>query len=191
MPELIDFYFDFSSPYSYLLSEKIDALAARFGRTVRWRPILLGAIFKAAGSAPLTLQYSPKAAYSILDFDRSARFMGLPYRHPDVFPIASQYAARACYWLEEHQPTAARPFAQAVFRALFVDNTDISPLDTVLEIATRQMLLARRFRTAEGNFLDLFVQVSNDGFHGRDIGLKVSRARVELRFDGGHQKPPV
>ncbi len=137
MPAPIDFYFDFSSPYSYLLSEKIDALAARFGRAVRWRPILLGAVFKAAGSAPLTRQYSPKATYSILDFDRSARFMGVPYRHPEVFPVASQYAARACYWLEEHQPAAARPFAQAVFRALFVDNTDISSLDTVLEIATR------------------------------------------------------
>lgn len=137
MPEPIDFYFDFSSPYSYLLSEKIDALAARFGRTVRWRPILLGAVFKATGSAPLTLQKSPKAAYSLLDFDRSARFMGVPYRHPDAFPIASQYAARACYWLEIHQPEAARPFAQAVFRAFFVDNTDISPQEVVLEIAAR------------------------------------------------------
>lgn len=135
MPEPIDFYFDFSSPYSYLLSEKIDALAARFGRTVRWRPILLGAVFKAAGSAPLTLQYAPKAAYSVLDFQRSARFMGLSYRHPDVFPVASQYAARACYWLEEQQPAAARPFAQAIFRALFVNNKDISSLDSVLEIA--------------------------------------------------------
>lgn len=133
----IDFYFDFSSPYSYLLSEKIDALAARFGRSVRWRPILLGAVFKASGSAPLTLQFAPKAAYSILDFQRSARFMGLPYRHPDVFPMASQYAARACYWLDEQQAALARPFAQAVFRALFVDNTDISSLDNVLEIAAR------------------------------------------------------
>lgn len=137
MPEPIDFYFDFSSPYSYLLSEKIDALAARFGRSVRWRPILLGAVFKASGSAPLTLQFAPKASYSVLDFQRSARFMGLSYRHPDVFPIASQYAARACYWLEETQPAQARPFAQAVFRALFVDNTDISSLDSVLEIAAR------------------------------------------------------
>ena len=135
--ESIDFYFDFSSPYSYLLSEKIDDLTARFGRSVRWRPILLGAVFKASGSAPLTLQFAPKASYSVLDFQRSARFMGVPYRHPDVFPIASQYAARALYWLDEQQPAAARPFAHAVFRALFVDNTDISALATVLEIATR------------------------------------------------------
>ncbi|HKA43994.1 MAG TPA: DsbA family protein, partial [Burkholderiales bacterium] len=41
----IDFYFDFSSPYGYFASNKIDELAAKHGRTVIWRPILLGAVF--------------------------------------------------------------------------------------------------------------------------------------------------
>jgi 2-hydroxychromene-2-carboxylate isomerase len=49
-----DFYFDFSSPYGYLMAEKIDALAAEYGRQVTWHPILLGVVFKATGSAPLT-----------------------------------------------------------------------------------------------------------------------------------------
>ena len=93
----LDFYFDFSSPYGYLMSEKIDAVAARHGRKVRWHPILLGVIFKATGSAPLTLQNPAKAAYSIHDFERSARFMGIPYRHPTHFPLATQNAARAYY----------------------------------------------------------------------------------------------
>ena len=44
----IDFYFDFSSPYSYIASEWIEALAARHARTVRWRAMLLGATFQAA-----------------------------------------------------------------------------------------------------------------------------------------------
>ena len=55
MPEPIDFYFDFSSPYGYLASELIDEFAARFQREVRWRPILLGVVFKQTGAAPLTL----------------------------------------------------------------------------------------------------------------------------------------
>jgi 2-hydroxychromene-2-carboxylate isomerase len=46
-PRPIDFYFDFSSPYSYMASEWVDALAARHGRTVRWHAILLGATFLA------------------------------------------------------------------------------------------------------------------------------------------------
>ena len=48
----IDFYFDFSSPYGYLASTRINALAAKYQRDVTWRPILLGPMFKAAGTAP-------------------------------------------------------------------------------------------------------------------------------------------
>jgi len=135
MAEPIDFWFDFSSPYGYLLSERIDELAARFGRKVRWHPILLGIVFKATGSAPLTLQTPAKAAYSIKDFERSARFMGIPYRHPDKFPLATQAAARAYYWLHGQDCALARQFGHAVYRALFVDNRDISAPEVVLEIA--------------------------------------------------------
>lgn len=131
----IDFWFDFSSPYGYLMSERIDDLAARFGRKVRWQPILLGIVLKAGGSAPLTLQAPARAAYWKLDFARSARFMGIPYRHPTRFPLATQHAARTYFWLHGQDCTLARRFAHAVFRALFVDDVDISPAETVLEIA--------------------------------------------------------
>ena len=89
MPEPIDFYFDFSSPYGYLASEKIDELAARHGRQVHWRPILLGVVFKHTGAAPLTL-VPLKGKYSVHDFSRSARFLGLSYKHPANFPLATQ-----------------------------------------------------------------------------------------------------
>jgi 2-hydroxychromene-2-carboxylate isomerase len=136
-PAPIDFWFDFSSPYGYLLNEKIDELAARYGRPVRRHPILLGIVFKATGSAPLTLQNAAKASYSLLDFARSARFMGLPYRHPDKFPLATQNAARAYYWLEGQDAAQAQAFAQAAYRALFVDNIDISAPEAVLAIAAQ------------------------------------------------------
>lgn len=135
MADPIDFYFDFSSPYAYLLSERIDELAARYERKVHWHPILLGIIFKATGSAPLTLQNPAKAAYSLADFARSARFMGIPYRHPSQFPLATQAAARSYYWLHSQDCALARRFAHAVFRALYVDDRDISSPETVLDIA--------------------------------------------------------
>ena len=53
MPQPIYFYFDFSSPYGYIASNKIDALAARYGRTVNWHPILLGVVMKITGGAAL------------------------------------------------------------------------------------------------------------------------------------------
>jgi 2-hydroxychromene-2-carboxylate isomerase len=131
----IDFWFDFSSPYGYLLSERIDEVAARHGRKVRWHPILLGVVFNATGSAPLTSQNPAKAAYSVRDFARSARFLGIAYRHPSRFPLATQNAARAYYWLHGQDCALARHFAHATFRALFVADRDISAPDTVREIA--------------------------------------------------------
>ena len=138
MPAPIEFYFDFSSPYGYLASEKIDAIAARHGRKVRWRPILLGVVFKQTGAVPLTL--APlKGEYSLHDFSRSARFMGIPYAHPATFPLATQHAARAYYWLfdQPHGHGMARNFARAAYRALFVDGRDISDPAVVLELAVQ------------------------------------------------------
>ncbi len=131
----IDFWFDFSSPYGYLLSEKIDAVAARHGRKVRWHPILLGVIFQATGSRPPADGVSSKGTYMMHDFHRSARFMGIPYNPPSRFPLPTQNAARAYYWLHGQDCGLARRFAHAVYRAFFVDDLDISSPDTVLDIA--------------------------------------------------------
>ena len=96
----IDFYFDFSSPYSYIASEWIEALAARHGRTVRWHAILLGATFQAAELKP-PVAHPLKREYSLRDFRRSARFEGVPYTQPDEFPIPTQAAARTFWWLND------------------------------------------------------------------------------------------
>lgn len=130
----IDFYFDFSSPYGYLAAEQIEALAARFGRSVNWQPVLLGAIFKATGGSP-PLANPVKSAYFYNDLARSARFYGLPYRHPATFPIASQRAARAFYWLNGQDPAAAKQLALALYRAFFVDGRNIGEAEVVLDVA--------------------------------------------------------
>lgn len=133
-PTPIDFYFDFSSPYGYLASEKIDALAARYGRTVNWHPILLGVVFRETGGAPLTT-LPIKGDYSLRDFSRSARFMDAPYTHPAHFPVSTKHAARAYYWLHDRAPDAATAFAHAVYRAYFSAGCDISSADQILTLA--------------------------------------------------------
>jgi 2-hydroxychromene-2-carboxylate isomerase len=115
----IDFWFDFSSPYGYLMSEKIDAVAAAHGRKVRWHPVLLGVIFQATGSRPPVDGVSAKATYMLNDFHRSARHLGIPYNPPSRFPLPTQNAARAFYWLHGQDCALARQFAHAVYRAFF------------------------------------------------------------------------
>lgn len=135
MASPIDFYFDFSSPYGYLASEKIDDLAARYGREVNWHPVLLGVIFKATGGVPL-VQLPMKGQYYRHDFARSARFLGVPFTLPQPFPVATQAAARAYYWLEDQDRRLARNFAHAVYRAYFAEGIDISQPEKVRIIAT-------------------------------------------------------
>jgi 2-hydroxychromene-2-carboxylate isomerase len=84
MANPIDFYFDFSSPYGYFASARIEELAAKHGRNVNWRPILLGAVFKITGQQPLP-SIPLKGSYANHDLARSARLFGLPYKFPTKF----------------------------------------------------------------------------------------------------------
>jgi 2-hydroxychromene-2-carboxylate isomerase len=135
MSEPLHFYFDFSSPYGYLASQKIEALAAKHGRGVDWRPILLGAVFKVDGMAPLT-EIPLKGDYARRDMDRSARFHGInAFRLPSKFPIPTQAAARILLWTKDKHPTLAAPVAKALYRAYFFDNRDLSDPEVAADAA--------------------------------------------------------
>jgi 2-hydroxychromene-2-carboxylate isomerase len=130
----IDFYFDFSSPYGYLAANKIEALGLGHGRTVNWRPTLLGVVFKQTGMAPLT-QIPIKGDYSRHDFARSARFHGVPFRMPAVFPIASQAPSRIVLWAREQDAALAARVALALYAAYFQEGLDISNPDVAADVA--------------------------------------------------------
>ncbi len=127
----IDFYFDFSSPYGYLASTKIEALAARHGRSVKWRPILLGVAFKATGGSPLPM-IPLKGDYARRDFLRSARFHDVQFRIPDPFPVSTVAACRAFYSVAGDRQVA---LAKALYRAYFVDNVNLGEAENVLKVA--------------------------------------------------------
>jgi 2-hydroxychromene-2-carboxylate isomerase len=135
MPAAIDFYFDFSSPYGFLASEKIEALAARHGRSVNWHPVLLGVVFKQTGAAPLT-QVPLKGDYSKRDMVRSARFHGVDgFRIPSTFPIPSQAAARIVLWIRQRDPALVAKGVHALYRAFFIHDVDISNPDAAAGVA--------------------------------------------------------
>ena len=130
------FYFDFSSPYGYLAAMRIDNLAAKYEREVDWRPILLGPAFKASGNAPLIGQ-PLKGDYARRDLPRTAAFMGIPFGMPTPFPIGTQNAARAFYWLKDREPEKAKTVAISLFQTYFVEGRDISSPETVVDVAAR------------------------------------------------------
>ena len=122
--DAIRFYFDFSSPYSYIASEWVEALAARHGRVVDWHAILLGATFQAT-EIRSPVSYPLKREYTMLDFERSARFAGVPLKIPAKFPIATHHAARIFWWLNADDPPRARDWARHALRALFARGVDL------------------------------------------------------------------
>ena len=130
----VQFYFDFSSPYGYFAAQKIDQTVADFDREVQWKPIMLGAARKETGNIPLADQ-PIKGDYCKMDWDRMARYMEVPWKMPDPFPIATLAAARAFYWLDDRDSALAKDFARAAFGAYFGQGKDITEAEVVAEIA--------------------------------------------------------
>jgi len=131
----IDFYFDFSSPYAYIASEWIEALAARHGRTVSWRAILLGATFLAT-ELKANVSYPLKREYVMVDFERSARFAGVPLTLPQKFPISTHNAARVFWWLNDSDEARARQWARHCLRAYFTRGVDLSDNQALAGLGT-------------------------------------------------------
>jgi 2-hydroxychromene-2-carboxylate isomerase len=150
MANPVDFYFDFSSPYGYFASHKIDALAAKHGREARWRPFLLGVAFKTTGGAPLP-SIPVKGPYHLRDILRTAKYLGVTYRHPSVFPISSVSACRAFYWTDTKDPRRAKDLARALYSAYFLDNVDISSVDNVVSVAAKFGLNSDEVRAGIGD----------------------------------------
>src|SRR5205809_7337374 len=133
---ILDFWFDFASTYSYLAAARIRPLAGAAKVQVRFRPFLLGPIFKAQGwgTSPFNL-YEAKGRYMWRDMERLAAELSLPFRRPDPFPQNSLLPARVALvglaqgWGEE--------FSVAVYHAQFVEDGRIDEPHTLAEILSR------------------------------------------------------
>ena len=148
MKDPLRFWFDFSSPYSYIANEWVDAVAARHGRTVQRQAMLLGATFQAAELKPPTA-FPLKGPYSLRDFARSARFAGVPYTQPPQFPVPTQNAARVFWWLQDTAgPAAAARWATAGLRAMFVRAQPLHDTAVLKALAAEQGLDAEAAEAA-------------------------------------------
>jgi 2-hydroxychromene-2-carboxylate isomerase len=134
MPSPIEFYFDLSSPYAYFARHAIEPVAAHLGRGVTWKPIMIGAAFKASGNVPL-VQQPMKGRYSVRDWARMGRLMNVPWVLPDPFPIATLAGARAFYWQDAQDPARAVALAKTLFDAYFGQGIDIGGAAKVAELA--------------------------------------------------------
>lgn len=136
MPAPLGFYFDFISPYGYFASLRIEELAARHGRTVDWRPMLLGvAVLKVMGLKPL-LDTPLKGEYVRRDVHRYARRHRVALRRDLNASVGNPLpAARAFCWVKQQQPALQAPMAHALYHAFWAEGRDLSTPETVASIA--------------------------------------------------------
>lgn len=136
MPAIIEFFFDIGSPYTYLASTQMAALAARTGVPVRWRPFLIGGVFKAIGNtAPANVV--AKGAHMLVDLKRWAAHYGIPFQFSPLFPVNSLLPMRALTtYADEELPEAAH----RVFRAYWVESRDPSDRAVLTDVLGEQAL---------------------------------------------------
>jgi 2-hydroxychromene-2-carboxylate isomerase len=135
----IDFYFDFISAYGYFASLRIEAIAARHGRTVQWHPMLLGvAVMKVMGLKPL-LETPLKGDYVLHDAARYMRLHDLkPLRRISDPMMDPRPAARAFYWVKRNHPGCEAGFAQSVYDRYWRLGKDLSLPQEIAAVAADQ-----------------------------------------------------
>lgn len=130
---ILNFWFEFASTYSYPAAMRIGSAVKGTGVNVRWRPFLLGPIFKAQGwdNSPFNL-FSAKGRYMWRDIERECNAYGLPFRRPEPFPQPSLLAARVAT-LGTAEPWGDE-FIRAVYRTEFADGRRIDDREVLTDI---------------------------------------------------------
>jgi 2-hydroxychromene-2-carboxylate isomerase len=143
---MIEFFFDCSSPWTYLAFHNIQPLANEFSVEISWRPILVGGIFNTVNPSVYASRETPvplKARYMKKDLADWARSAGLTIKMPPtVFPVNSVKAMRGCIWSAKD----VVPFARAVFEAYWGEDKDISSDAVLAEICQRVGIDAAKFQ---------------------------------------------
>jgi 2-hydroxychromene-2-carboxylate isomerase len=146
MAKKLEFFYDCSSPWTYLAFTKIEDIARRQRANLIWKPILVGGVFNAVNPSVYEGRQNPvkaKARYYGKDLQDWARFYGLRIIQPTVFPVNSVKAMRGAFVAEEHGKIS--PYSRRVFEAYWGDDRDISRDEVLGEIVREVGLDAAEF----------------------------------------------
>ena len=145
----LEFFFDCSSPWTYLAFTRLPGVLERTKAAIVWRPILVGGVFNAVNRDVYDRRANPeprKASYYEKDLQDWARLSGIRIGKPPVFPVRAVAVMRCAIAADEKG--ALVPFARAAFEAYWGELEDISRRDVLMEVAGKagldgEALLAR------------------------------------------------
>lgn len=142
----IDFWFEFASNYSYLSVMRIEETAAKFNVRVRWKPFLLGPIFKSFGwdTSPFVLQKA-KGDYVWTDMVRQCKKYQLPWVRPTAFPRSALLPLRVALVGADQDWMGA--YCRRVMSLNFAEDREIDSVEVVADVLGRLDLPAQRIIT--------------------------------------------
>ena len=131
----LEFFFDCSSPWTYLAFKEIENLCSRFNLQLVWRPILVGGIFNTINPSVYESRSNPvksKAAYSQKVLNDWSSIRGIKVNWPDVFPVNSVKAMRGVFFALDKNEVSK--YVESVFYSYWTNNLDISLDEVMTEI---------------------------------------------------------
>ena len=143
----IEFYFDCSSPWTYLAFTEILPLSHRHGLEIVWKPVLVGGIFNAVNQDVYEFRKKPnplKLSYSNDDLNLWANVREVDISFPKVFPVNSVRAMRGCLFADKENKIVE--FTNNVFQSYWSKGIDISQDDLLLEIVKDSNLNPKEFK---------------------------------------------
>ncbi len=147
MARSIDFYFDCSSPWTYLAFHAVQPLATELAAEITWKPILVGGVFNAVNQTVYDSRAKPnprKQAYMLKDLADWARLYGLAIVFPPkVFPVNSVKCMRGAFVALDEGKLV--PYATAAFEAYWGQDRDIGREDVMADIAAKAGLERQHF----------------------------------------------
>jgi 2-hydroxychromene-2-carboxylate isomerase len=177
MPKKLEFFYDCSSPWTYLAFTKIEDVARRHDAELIWRPILVGGLFNTVNPSVYESRAKPvlvKSRYYVKDLGDWARFYGLKIGNPTVFPVNSVKAMRGAFVANEHRVIAR--YSKRVFESYWGEDKDISKDDVLREIVRETGLEEKEF----------FTKISSDEYKA-----KLRENVEELIARGGFGSPTM
>ena len=132
----IEFYFDCSSPWTYLAFKEIVSLSQRHELEIDWKPVLVGGVFNAVNQDVYEFRKKPnllKLNYSNNDLNLWSKVRGISISFPEVFPVNSVKAMRGCLFAQKENQLIE--FTDKVFQAYWSKGKDISKEDLLIDIA--------------------------------------------------------
>jgi 2-hydroxychromene-2-carboxylate isomerase len=177
MAKKLEFFYDCSSPWTYLAFTRIEEVATRHKAELIWRPILVGGVFNAVNPSVYESRERPvkaKARYYAKDLQDWAHLYGIKIGQPTVFPVNSVKAMRGAFVALEHGRIS--PYSRRVFESYWGEDRDISKDDVLRDIV----------RTVDLDEKEYFAKIA-----APEYKEKLKATTEELISRGGFGSPSI